>query len=89
MVDPTISQYLATIGRSGGRKSRRKLDRKQARTMVRIREARRAFRAFHDCCFWSSPVDLKVMESDIPWVIQQLRRHGGRSGWERAERLCH
>jgi len=89
MVDPTISRYMAEIGRTGGLKSRRRLDREQARRMVRIREARRAFREFHNCCFWSSPKELQVMEEDLPWVIDQLRRHGGKAGWERAERLCH
>lgn len=88
MMNPTISRYMAEIGRTGGRKSRRKLDGEQARQMVRIREARRAFREFHDRCFWSSPPDFRVMQQDIPWVIEQLRRHGGRAGWERAERLC-
>jgi hypothetical protein len=80
---------MAEIGRAGGRKSHRRLDAEQARKMVRIREARRAYRDFHNHCFWSSPRDLRIVEADIPWVIEQLRRHGGRSGWERAERLCH
>ena len=88
MVNPTISQYMAEIGRSGGRKSRRRLDAEQARKMVRIREARRAYREFHDSCFWSNPRDLRIVETDVPWVIEQLRSHGGRAGWERAERLC-
>ena len=88
MVNPTISRYMAEIGRAGGRKSRRRLDREQARKMVRIREARRAYREFHETCFWSGPRDLEITDVDIPWVIVQLRRHGGRSGWERAERLC-
>jgi hypothetical protein len=88
MVNQAVSRYMAEIGRTGGRKSRRQLDRDQAQKMVRIREARRAYREFHDRCFWSSPPDFQVMEQDLPWVIEQLRRHGGRSGWERAERLC-
>lgn len=87
-MDKVISRYMATIGREGGRRSRRVLDREQALRMVRIREARRAFLTFQDRCFWSSPVDLKITEADIPWVIEQLRRHGGQAGWERAGRLC-
>jgi hypothetical protein len=79
---------MAEIGRAGGRKSRRRLDAEQARRMVRIREARRAYREFHDRCFWGNPTDLRIIERDIQWVIEQLRRHGGRAGWERAERLC-
>jgi hypothetical protein len=89
MVDPTISRYMAQIGRAGGRKSRRTLGPEDARRMVRIREARRAFREFHTRCFWSSPPDLIITGADVPWVIEQLRSHGGRAGWERAERLCH
>lgn len=88
MVDSAISRYLAEIGRAGGRKSKRYLGREQAQRMVRVREARRAYREFQDRCFWSSPVDLKVAEADIPWIIEQLRRHGGRTGWERADKLC-
>jgi hypothetical protein len=71
---------MAEIGRAGGRKSRRRLDAEQARKMVRIREARRAYWEFHGRCFWSNPTDLRINEQDIPWVIDQLRRHGGRSG---------
>lgn len=83
-----ISAYLASIGRKGGRKSRRSLDPEQAREMVRLREARRAFREFHSSCFWSSPRDFEIEAEDIPWVVEQLKRHGGRAGWLRAERLC-
>ena len=88
MVKGAISRYMAEIGRRGGRKSKRVLGREQAQRMVRIREARRAYREFHDRCFWSSPMELAVTEADIPWIIEQLRRHGGWSGWERADRLC-
>lgn len=38
---PTVKQYLATIGRRGGLKSRRALDAETARRMVRFRELRR------------------------------------------------
>lgn len=88
MVDKAISAYMAAIGSKGGRKSRRKLDSEQAREMVRLREARRAFRAFHTTCFWSSPKDYTVRTTDIDWVIERLKANGGRAGWERAARLC-
>lgn len=88
MVDVNISRYLAEIGRKGGQRSRRKLGAEQARAMVRVREARRAYREFHDTCFWSNPVSFEVKEQDIPWVIEQLKAHGGAKGWERASRLC-
>ena len=50
----------ADAGRLGGRKSRRRLSPDQARAMVRIREARKLFRAYHSRCFWWAPSDLVV-----------------------------
>ena len=87
MTDP-IREYLAEIGRRGGRKSRRSLDAETARDMVRVREARRAFREFHAACFWSYDPGYQVQIEDVPWVIEQLMRHGGRKGWEVGARLC-
>lgn len=80
--------YLARIGRQGGLKSRRRLDPADARKMVRLRELRRAFRDFHAACFWSSPKDYRPGLDDMGWVVGQLRKYGGRAGWERAMRLC-
>ena len=37
-----VKQYLAAIGRKGGKKSRRKLTKAQALAMVRARTAKRA-----------------------------------------------
>lgn len=88
MANREIAKYMASIGRRGGRKSRRALSPEQARTMVRVREARKAFREFHATCFWSSPPDLKIQGNDLTWVVNQLRKHGGRAGWDRAEKLC-
>ena len=87
-MDENVRRYLAEIGRRGGRKSRRVLDPDKARRMVRVREARRAYRRFHASCFWSSPPDLEIGEEDIEWVADTLRRHGGREAWEVADRLC-
>ena len=87
-MDARLREYLAEIGRRGGRVSRRTLSPEQARGMVRIREARRAYRRFYYQCFWSFAPDLAITEADIPWVIEQLRKHGGRSAWEAAARLC-
>ena len=81
--------YLAEIGRRGGRKSRRTLESDTAREMVRVREARKAYRRFHAECFWSFDPDYRVGSSDINWVVDQLRRNGGRAAWEAAEKLCH
>jgi len=87
-MDPTIRDYLAEIGRRGGRASRRTLSPAQARDMVRVREARRAFRRYHSQCFWSFDPDLRITAADVPWVAEQLRRHGGRDAWDVAARLC-
>ncbi len=83
-----VRRYLAEIGRRGGRRSRRTLDPAKAREMVRLREARRAFRRFHAQCFWSSPDDYVVSSADIPWVARQLMTYGGREGWQIGSRLC-
>lgn len=79
---------MADIGRKGGRKSRRTLDPDTARAMVRVREARRAFRRFRTECFWSFDPDYSIGPSDVAWVAAQLRKHGGREAWEVATRLC-
>ncbi|MHC4831998.1 MAG: hypothetical protein ACYTFT_16865 [Planctomycetota bacterium] len=85
----SVRNYLAEIGRRGGRKSRRVLDPETARAMVRVREARRAYRRFHAECFWSFDPDYRVEASDVAWVASQLRKHGGRAAWEVSSRLCH
>ena len=83
-----VRAYLADIGRRGGRKSRRSLDSESARAMVRVREARRAYERFHTECFWSFDPDYVVGSSDVAWVAEQLRKHGGREAWNVARRLC-
>ena len=83
----TVKAYLAEIGRRGGRKSRRALDPDTARAMVRVREARRAYRRFHAACFWSFDPDYRIGPSDVAWVAQQLRKHGGRDAWDVARTL--
>ena len=87
-MERSVREYLAEIGRRGGRKSRRALDPDTARAMVRVREARRAYRRFHAQCFWSFDPEYRVRPSDVAWVAAQLRRHGGRDAWERARKLC-
>ena len=83
-----VREYLAEIGRRGGRKSRRVLDSETARDMVRVREARRAFRRYRVQCFWSSPPDLEITLEDVPWVAEQLMRHGDRQAWRIGVGLC-
>ncbi len=85
----TVKKYLSTIGRRGGLKSRRTLDAATARDMVRVREARRAYRRYHTMCFWSYRPDLKIAREDIAWVAEQLMKHGNRETWNAGMRLCH
>ncbi len=87
-MDNAIRSYLAEIGRRGGRKSRRKLDPETARAMVRVREARRAFRKFHATCFWSYRKDLTIGPADVGWVAETLRKNGDMRAWKAAARLC-
>ena len=70
----TLRDHLARIGRRGGLKSRRTLDPSTARDMVRVREARRAFRRFRATCFWSFRPDLIITLADVPWVAEQLMK---------------
>jgi hypothetical protein len=82
------TNFFARIGRTGGIRSRRTLDADTARAMVRVREARRAYKRFYARCFWSYRADLDIGISDVEWVAEQLRRHGNRDAWMVASRLC-
>lgn len=84
----SVKKYLSTIGRRGGLKSRRTLDAATARDMVRVREARRAYRRYHALCFWSYRPDLKVTREDIPWVAEQLMKAGNQESRAVGARLC-
>jgi hypothetical protein len=83
-----IRRYLAEIGARGGRVSRRSLDSETARAMVRVREARRAFRRFRSLCFWSYRPDLVIRTEDVPWVAEQLMKSGNREAWLAGAKLC-
>ena len=87
-MDEIVRQYLSTIGSKGGKLSRRTLSAVDARAMLRVREARRAFRRFHTLCFWSYDPNYLVKLSDIPWVVEKLMKNGNRQSWEVATRLC-
>lgn len=87
-MDEKTRQYLAQIGRRGGRRSRRRLDPETAREMVRVREARRAFREFYATCFWSYRPDLEIGLNDVEWVAETLKRNGNLEAWRVASRLC-
>jgi hypothetical protein len=84
----SVSKYLSSIGRRGGLKSRRTLDPHVARNMVRVREARRAFKRFRSTCFWSCRPDLVIGSDDVAWVAEQLMKHGNRDAWRVGARLC-
>ena len=83
-----VHEYLAKIGARGGRRSRRVLDPDTARMMVRVREARRAFRRFRSTCFWSHRPDLVIGADDLPWVAEQLMKNGNREAWRIGAKLC-
>ena len=83
-----IRAYLAAIGTRGGRKSRRVLDPETARDMVRVREARKAFRRFRATCFWSYRADLVIGLAEVPWVAEQLMKRGNREAWRVGAALC-
>jgi hypothetical protein len=82
-----VAKYLAMIGARGGTKSRRSLDPATARSMVRVREARRAFHRFRAICFWSCRPDLTIRADDVPWVAEQLMKHGNRDAWRAGAKL--
>lgn len=83
-----VRRYLAEIGRKGGKKSRRKLSTASAREMVRVREARRAFRRFYHECFWSFDPRYKIEKGDVHWVAEQLMKNGNRLAWTQGAKLC-
>jgi len=83
-----IRKYLAEIGRKGGMKSRRTLDADQAKTMVKIREARRAYRTYFGQCFWSYSPDLEIGTQDVAWVGERLMKYGGMEAWRKGSKLC-
>ena len=87
-MDSKVRRYLAEIGRRGGKKSRRVLSTETARGMVRLREARKAFLRFSTSCFWSFDPNREIAASDIPWIVEQLQKNGGRDAWDTAARLC-
>ncbi len=87
-METPIRRYLAAIGRKGGARSRRTLDSETARQMVMVREAGRAYRRFHTLCFWSYRPDLVITRDDLPWVAEQLMKHGNREAWLIGRRVC-
>ena len=84
----SLKGYFAAIGRKGGLKSKRALSTEQSREMLKVREARRAFRKYHAQCFWYMRRDAEITESNIPEIVRGLKANGGRQGLILAEKLC-
>jgi len=84
----SVHRYLSEIGRKGGQRSRRRLSPESARDMVRVREARRAFKTFRAQCFWHLRDDFDITLDDVPAIADGLRRNGGRKGFLLAAKLC-
>jgi hypothetical protein len=38
-------------------------------------------------CFWSYRPDLRIGPEDVPWVAEQLMKHGNREAWRVGARL--
>ena len=53
----------------------------------RLQLANQLYREYHAQCFWHSPRDLVITEDLIPFVVQGLRKHGGRRGFMRSGQL--
>jgi len=82
-----VRSYLSEIGRKGGKKSRRRLTPEQARRMVAVREARKAYDEHHTECFWSYNRDAMIGLEAVPWVAQTLMNEGNRIAFEKARKI--
>lgn len=56
--------------------------------MLKVREARRAFKRYQALCFWSYDPALQITKNEVAWVAEMLMKHGNRQALEVAERLC-
>lgn len=54
----------------------------------RLALAQQAYRDFFAECFWSSDPGHRVEERDLPWIIRNLREHGGHRGYRIVAELC-
>lgn len=86
-VSEDVKTYLRVIGSKGGKKSRRSLDSAQARRMVAVREARRAFREYHPTLFWSYPPDLEIHQELVPRLVDEMKREGNKEAFLRAGKI--
>ncbi len=86
-----VSEYLAEIGRRGGKKSRRHLSSERARDMVRMRELRRLFEleklieSYRVQCLWFLRPDyVPRTTNELLDVLDLIERYGDRTGYERS-----
>ena len=86
--EKVIKDYLSRIGRKGGKKSTRILESGAAKSMVKVREAKKAFSKYYIECFWSFDPDLKITKDDVAWVANQLMKYGSMDCWKVGRRLC-
>lgn len=87
-MNKTISKYLSKIGSKGGLKSKRKLPSHLAKNMVKVREARKAFKKYYHQCFWSFDPNYKIGAKDVNWVSEQLMKNGDQALWQIGMKLC-
>jgi hypothetical protein len=78
--------FCRSTKRKRGRR-RKKLDLASLRAMIRVRQARRAYRNYHTRCLWSFDPEYRVTASDVGWVAEQLRKNGGWDAWALAAKL--
>ncbi len=84
----SVKNYLSQIGQKGGRKSRRELSSQDARQMVKVREAKKAYKLFYAQCFWSYDPAYKISGKDLEWVAGELMKNGNRIAYEIGYKLC-
>jgi len=52
-----------------------------------IEEAKQIYKIYYAKCFWSFKEDLKITMKEIPWIIEQLFKHGDTRAWQIAIEL--
>ncbi len=90
MSEPTSEEFKTHsrgIGTKGSQNNCRRLDPAQARRMVAVREARRAFRNYKTQCFWSFDPEWNIQNEQVPLVIRTLRNEGNAQAFALAKRL--
>ena len=87
-MDSNTRKYLAKIGKKGGQKSRRTLIPEEAKLMVKVREARKAFKKFYTMCFWHLKPDLHINKNNLSVIVNGLKNCGNREAYFAAVKLC-